>query len=154
VLVNRVHEWLDDRAASFQRGEVHEENLRYLLGPDFVPEQGWQQGVVCFEQVVHAGRGWRERLVTRLVVPLTDAASLVAEPIHGDTIAAQVCQTTPPSLVVMPPELTIDHRRFEEYRVALPLRAREGVFAVYVVARSLDWPSDGVWSRSVMLEHF
>jgi hypothetical protein len=154
VLTDRVDDWLDDRAASFQRGEVHEENLRYLLGSGFVSEQGWEQGVACFEHVVKAGRDWHERLLTRLVVPLTDSATLVAEPIDIEAIPLQVSQTTPPSLVVMPPDLAVDHRRFEQYRVALSFRALESVLAVYVVARSLDWPSNGVWSRSVVLEHF
>ena len=153
-MTDRVDEWLDRRADSFRRGEVHEENLRYLLGSGFVTERAWEQGVACFEHVVRAGREWQERLLIRLVVPLTDAAALVAEPIETGAIPSNVSQTTPPILVVMPPELAVDHRRFEQYRVALTFEALANVLAVYVVARSLDWASDDVWSRYVVLEHF
>ncbi len=74
-------------------------------------------------------------------------------PIDPETIPSQVHPATPPSLVVMPPALAIDHRRFEEYRVALPLDVK-GAAATYCIARPIDWPHDGVWTRSVMLEHF
>jgi hypothetical protein len=154
VLTDRLDDWLDKRADSFQRGEVHEENLRYLLGSDFVTERAWEQGVACFEHVMKAGRDWQERLLTRLVVPLTDTAALVAEPIETGAIPSHVSHTTPPMLVVMPPDLAVDHRRFEQYRVALPFEALANVLAVYVVARSLDSASDDVWSRYVELEHF
>lgn len=151
--VGRLREWLDASTTSFERGEVHEENLRILLGREFSPADAWSQSLAAFEWLVENATRLPARVVIRAVVPLTEQAQLVPKPIDPEAIAAEMAASTPPMLVVMPPDLAVDHRRFEEYRVALPLNVK-GAAVTYSVARSLDWPTDGVWSRCVMLEHF
>jgi len=148
-----LREWLEASARSFERGEGHEENLAYLLGRDFVYADAWRQAISAFEWLVDNTAQHPEPLIVRAIVPLTDVLQLVPEAIDPAMIPSQVSPDRPPSLVVMPPALAVDHRRFEEYRVALSLDVK-GAAATYSVGRWFEWPHEGVWMRAVILERF
>ena len=150
--LERLREWIAVAPQSFERGEVHEENLRYLLGDAFAPDRAWEQAVLCFQHVVEAAGELPERLIVRAVIPLSDAAEMEHRADRPRRIPSELNGTTPPMLVLMPPCLAVDHRRFEEYRVALATDLDAAV--TYSVARSLDIPDDGSWTRSIVLERF
>jgi len=152
VDLERLREWTAAAPQSFERGEVHEENLRYLLGDAFSPDEAWEQAVLCFEHLVEAASEMPERLIVRAVIALSDAAEMVHGPIDPGKIPSELNATRPPMLVLMPPSLAVDHRRFEEYRVALAIDLDAAV--TYSVARSLDLPDNRAWTRSIMLERF
>jgi len=152
VDLQRLRDWIAAAPQSFERGEVHEENLRYLLADAFAPDRAWEQTVLCFQHVVGAAGKFPERLIVRAVIPLSDAAEMELGPIDPARIPSELNGTTPPMLVLMPPRLAVDHRRFEEYRVALATDLDAAV--TYSVARSLDIPDDGSWTRSIVLERF
>lgn len=150
-MTERLHKWVAAAASSFERGEAHEENLRYLLGPQFSFEQAWEQTLAAFEVVARqVAEQQAEPLIVRAVVPLEDAEELVvAVPELGDLLN-QVSHVQPPMLVVIPPRVPLDRRRFEEYRVALTTDLDAVVR--YSAARSLDHPHDGIWTRSLTLD--
>ena len=151
-----MREWLDDASSSLARGEVHDENLAYLLGDGFVPEKAWEQALEAFAWLRARVARMESPLVVRAIVSLADSAELVAAPIAPESIASEARRgMNPPSLVVMPLSLAVDHgRRFEEYRVDLALDHIGEAAASYSVSRSLELPPEASWLRHVVLEAF
>ncbi len=130
---------------------MHEENLAYLLGEGFSFDQAWDQTLATFHEVAkRVARHSHEPLILRAIVPLTDAMELIVAVPEPPALLKDVSDFTPPKLILMPPRLSVDHRRFEEYRVGLATDLDAAV--TYSAARSLEHPHDGVWTRSLMLE--
>jgi hypothetical protein len=98
-----IAQWADAAAAAAGAGEVCEENLRALLGPQLGPALIWRQAQESYHVLLDRLAPVGLPLVVKLVVPLAPSVELDVNPPIARHIDRDLDLTTPPSLVVHPP---------------------------------------------------
>jgi hypothetical protein len=154
AVTNPLRDWFEAAPTSFERGEPHHEHLNVLLGDAFDFDRAWEQTLASADAVsALVAELPSKSLIVRAIVPLEPVQQLVVAVPELGVLLQEISRWTPPTLVVMPPAVAVaDGRRFEEYRVGLA--STLGGTLTYCVFRSLDFPDDDTWERSLMLERF